>query len=96
MFNLLHGAGWTQDGGHVEILDNCLSLSFSHEEIPEIALSLQVCLDELPAVTIVSLLDSNGIVDQEWQDDEIDVDEITEAARDAYQEMIDMLDDDNN
>ena len=95
MLNLLQGAGWEQTSSHVEIQDNCLTIHFTHEEIPELGLALQVCLDDIPAVTIISLLDSNGIVDQEWQDDEIDVDEITEAARDSYQEMLDMANEDD-
>jgi hypothetical protein len=96
MLNLLQGAGWEYVSQHADIQDNWLTLHFEHAEIPDTGLALQICLDDIPAITIISLLDSNKIVDQEWEDDEIDIDEITQAARDMYQDMIDMADDDKD
>jgi hypothetical protein len=81
-------AGWDLDYGSNGVTltdDDCINMSFSHVEMPNISLSVHICLDYLPAVVVVNLLDESGVVDAEWQDEEIDIDEITAEARSLSQ-----------
>jgi hypothetical protein len=67
--------------------DHCVNLAFSNPEFTNVSISVRVCLDEMPATVFVNLLDSHGGIEDEWQDDEIDVDEITERARELSEEL---------
>jgi hypothetical protein len=81
-------AGWEMDYHPSLSDDHCVNLSFSHEEMPNISLAVRVCLDEMPATVYVNLLDNKGVIEEEWQDDEIDIDDITERARELSEEML--------
>jgi hypothetical protein len=67
--------------------DHCVNLTFSNAEFTNISIAVRVCLDEVPATIFVNLLDSNGAIEEEWQDDEIDIDEITERAKELSEEL---------
>ena len=74
-------AGWEPDYGPAMHDSYCVVFTLSHAELPHVQLSILVCLDEMPAVVYVNLLDKDGIIESEWQDSEIDVEEIMEEAK---------------
>ena len=83
----LYIAGWEMDYGPAMTDDHCVNLVFSNPEFTNISIAVRVCLDEMPATVFVNLLDSNGVIEEEWQDGEIDIDEITERARELSEEL---------
>jgi hypothetical protein len=87
----LHIAGWDLDYGSNGVVltdDDCINMSFSHPEMTNVSLSVHICLDELPAIVYVNLLDANGVIEEEWRDAEIDADDITERARELSEEQL--------
>lgn len=87
MLSELYAAGWAHSGdcGMVQG-GTCFYMSLSHPNFPNVSLDIHVCLDEMPALTMVSLM-AGAVIDKEWSDKEIDVTEITEAARAANEEV---------
>jgi hypothetical protein len=78
MITGLFSAGWQVSTQHCK--DECIRIPLTNSTLPNVSLQLVVCLDEMPALTTVSLLDRNGNIDREWADKEINVMEITSAA----------------
>jgi hypothetical protein len=81
MFYALDSSGWHQDGDFNIGREDCLTVNFVHKKYDYVGLDITITFAEFPAITTISLLGSDGIVDQEWCDEEIDVDDITRCAK---------------
>lgn len=86
MFYALDSSGWHQDGDFHVGREDCLTVTFVHKRYDYVGLDVTITFAEFPAITTVSLCGSDGIVDQEWCDEEIDIEEITRCAKELNKE----------
>lgn len=81
MLSEFYNRGWVYEGNCKMVQENtCMYFSLRHPKYPTVSLEIRVSLNEIPALTIVSLIDSDGIIEYEWSDEEISVFDITERA----------------
>lgn len=78
MLNELLALGWDETSVYRD--GPTINTVLINPELKNIALQIIVCLDKLPAMTRISLLDMHNTIDQEWADTEINIIEILSAA----------------
>lgn len=88
MFYALDASGWHQETDFHLGREDCLTVNFVHKRYEYVGLDITITFAEFPAITTISLCGSDGIVDQEWSDEEIDVEEITRCAKELNEEEI--------
>lgn len=87
MLSEFYANGWNHSGT-VEMMPGGtgIFMTLEHTHYPNITLDIQVSLDEIPAITVVSLVEGMAI-EHEWQDEEIHVTEITATAERLSREV---------
>lgn len=82
MLSEFYNAEWTHSG-ECGMIDGGTGfyILLQHADYPNIKLDVTVSLQEIPAITVISMVGADGIIEREWQDEEIDVCEITNEAK---------------
>jgi hypothetical protein len=82
MISNFYNMGWSLGGEPIMTQGfSVIYLNLHNDAYPNASLNMHICLDEMPVLTIVSLLDNKGVIEKEWSDKEINVTEITAAAQ---------------